>query len=200
MKISNQKQVWNNIAEEWHEFKIEKKGKHTLDFLKGKKGKILDLGSGSGRYLTKIIKGKMYLVDFSEKMINLAKSKAKKEKIDAEFVVADMTKLPFEDNFFDYAIASSSFHCIPKKDQLKSTKELFRVLKPNAQAEISVWNKQSKRFKNAPKEKFVGWRDKGKRYYYLFEEDEIYNLFKKAGFKTISKQESGIMIVFVVEK
>ena len=200
METLNQKQVWNNIAEEWHEFKTEKKGKHILDFLKGKKGKILDLGSGSGRYLTKIPNGKMYLVDFSEKMINLAKSKAKREKIDAEFAVAEMTRLPFENNFFDYAIASSSFHCIPKKDQLKSAKELFRVLKPKAQAEISVWNKQSKRFKNTSKEKLVGWRDKGKRYYYLFDVDEAHKLFEDVGFRIIKKEEPGIMICFVVEK
>lgn len=200
MKIPSQKKVWNAIAPEWHEFKTEKKAKHTLDFLKNKKGKILDLGSGSGRYLTKIPNGKMYLVDFSKEMINLAKDKAKKEKIKSEFAVAEMNKLPFEDNFFDFAIASSSFHCISKKNQLKSAKELFRVLKPKAQAEVSVWNKEDKRFKNSQKEKFIGWRDKGKRYYYLFEEDEIYNLFEKARFKIISKQEPGMMIVFVVEK
>ena len=144
----------------------------------------------------------MYLVDFSENMIKLAKQKAKKKKIDAEFFVSDISKekLPFEDNFFDFAIANAVFHCIPKKSQKKAVKELFRVLKPNAEAEIAVWNKDVKRFKNSEKEKFIRWRDKGIRYYYLFESKEIYALFEKAGFKIISKEEPQRNITFVVKK
>src|SRR3989344_3531213 len=103
----NQKSVWNNIAKEWHKFKTEK-NPEKIEFLKNATGKVLDLGSGSGRYLTKIKKGKMYLVDFSEEMIKLAKKKAKQKNIQAEFTVADLTKLPFEDNYFDYAISMSA--------------------------------------------------------------------------------------------
>jgi ubiquinone/menaquinone biosynthesis C-methylase UbiE len=74
----NQKQVWDNIAEEWYEFKITP-AEHVLDFLKDKKGNILDLGSGAGRHLISIKNGKMYLVDFSKKMIELAKKRQKKK-------------------------------------------------------------------------------------------------------------------------
>jgi ubiquinone/menaquinone biosynthesis C-methylase UbiE len=199
---NNQQQVWNAIAEEWHKFKVkdEKINKKTAEFLSKQKGNILDLGSGSGRYLQKIKNGKMYLVDFSKEMIKLAKKKAKKEKIPAEFFISSMTKLPFEDNFFNAAIANSSFHCLNKKEQIQAAKELFRVLKPKAKAEISVWNIESKRFKNAKKEKYIGWRDKGKRYYYLFNPKEIYDLFEKTGFKILEKQTPGIMISFIVEK
>jgi len=195
----NQKKVWDNIAQEWYEFKT-KPAEHTLKFLKNKKGNILDLGSGAARNLIKIKNGKMYLVDFSKEMIKLAKEKAKKNKIKAEFFVSELTNLPFHDNFFDYAIANDSFHCLNPKAQKKAIKELFRVLKPKAQAEIAVWNKQTKRFKNAPKEKYIRWLDKGKRYYYLFDEKEIHDLFKKAGFKIISKEEPHRKIIFVVEK
>ncbi len=200
MKSSNQKQVWNNIASEWHKFKTSP-AEHVEEFLKGKKGNILDLGSGAGRHLKKIPKGKMYLVDFSEKMIKLAKKQAKEKKIDAEFFVSDLTKLPFEDDYFDSAIAIAVLHCIKgEKNREKAVKELFRVLKPKAKADIAVWNKNSKKFRNSKKERFVKWRDKGARYYYLFDAEEIYNLFKKVGFKIISKEEPTRNIVFVVEK
>ena len=66
----NQKQVWNNIASEWHKFKTQPSEK-VLEFLKGKKGKILDFGSGSGRHLIKNSRIEFYLVDFSEEMIKL---------------------------------------------------------------------------------------------------------------------------------
>lgn len=196
----NQKQVWNNIAEEWYNFKTNP-AEHVLDFLKDKKGNVLDLGSGAGRHLTKIKNGKMYLVDFSRKMIELAKQRAKEKKIEAEFSVASLTKLPFEDNFFDSAIAIAVFHCIKgKANREKATKELFRVLKSGAKAEIAVWNKDSRRFKNSPKERIVKWRDRGGRYYYLFDAEEIYKLFKDAGFKIFSKEEPERSITFVVKK
>ena len=90
----NQKEVWDNIAEEWDKFK-QIPSEFSKDFLKKSAGNVLDLGSGSGRHLTKIKNGKMYLVDFSDKMIELAKKKAKKLKVQAEFNVANLTKLPF---------------------------------------------------------------------------------------------------------
>ncbi len=199
MKKTSQEQVWDNIAPEWHKFK-KNPGRGVEDFLKSKKGKILDLGSGSGRNLTKIKDTEIYLVDFSEKMLKLAEKKAKNQRIKIKTQQADITKLPFKDNFFDSAIAIASFHCLNKKQQKKAVKELLRVLKPKSEALIAVWNKESKRFKNSPKEKYVKWRDKGFRYYYLFEEKEIHGLFKKAGFKIKKKVESEINIVFVAKK
>ncbi len=229
----NQQEIWDNIAPEWHEFKT-KPAKHTIEFLKKASGNVLDLGSGSGRHLVNIKNGKMYLVDFSEEMLKLAKAKignfcitlitshkakignfcinsslgksqikakSKKEKINAEFIQANLWELPFKNNFFDYAICISSLHCIESaENRKKAIKELYRVLKPEALAEIGVWNKNSKRFKNLKgKEKYVSWRDKGKRYYYLYEEKEIHEQFKKAGFKIISTHNSEMMINFVAQ-
>jgi len=192
----NQKKVWDNIAPEWAEFKT-RPTEHTIEFLKNQTGKVLDLGSGAGRHLQKIKNGKMYLVDFSKEMIKHAKEK----NIDAEFFVSNLTKLPFEDDFFDSAICIAALHCIEgEKNREQVVKELFRVLKKNAKAEIGVWNKNSKRFKNAPKEKLVGWREKGKRYYYLYDEKEVHDLFKRIKFKIISTHNSEMMINFVVEK
>lgn len=196
----NQKKIWNKIAPEWHEFRT-RPSEYTLKFLKNKSGNILDFGSGSGRHLVKINKGKMWLVDFSKEMIKLAKEKAKKNKIKAEFFVSDLTKLPFKDNFFDSAIAIASLHCVEgKENREKAVKELFRVLKKGAEVDIAVWNKNSKKFKNSSKEKYVKWRNKGERYYYLFDEKEIHELFKKTGFNIKEKFESKKNIRFIVKK
>ena len=169
--------------------------------LKKCSGKILDLGSGSERHLTKIPRGKMYLVDFSEEMVKLAKQKAKKEKIPAKFIQAKLTNLPFEDNFFDFAICISALHCLKPKNHKKAVLELYRVMKLKSKSLIGVWNFHSKRFNQKQgKEKTIRWRDKGKRYYYLFEEKEIHDLFKKTGFKIISPHNSEMMINFIAEK
>jgi len=199
--ISNdQKQIWNSISKDWNKFK-QIPSQFSKDFLSKCMGNVLDLGSGSGRHLTKISEGKMYLVDFSNKMIKLAKKKAKKLRIDAEFKVADLTKLPFENNFFNYAICISALHCLQPKYHKKAIKELYRVMKPKSKALIGVWNFNSKRFNQKKgKEKLVGWTDKGKRYYYLFTEEEIHTLFKKTGFKILSSHNSEMMINFIIEK
>ncbi len=198
--MTTQKQLWDKIAPEWHTYK-EIPSQLSESFLSKQKGTILDLGSGSGRHLTKIKDGEMVLVDFSKEMLNLAESKAKKKKIKAQFHVADMAKLPFEDNLFDGAISISAIHCTPKTQHKKIVKELYRVLKPKAKALIGVWNQKSKRFKGTKdKEKYIGWTDKGKRYYYLFTEPEVHKLFKDAGFKILSSHNSEMMINFIVQK
>ncbi len=195
----NQQQVWNSIAPEWYEYKTHP-SKEVENFLKNKKGKILDLGSGAGRHLIKT-KGKLYLVDFSEEMIKLAKKKAKKENINAEFSVADATKLPFEDNFFDSAICTHVLYCIKSsKAREKAIKELYRIMKLNSEILISVWDKNSKRFNKNSKEIYIKWTDKGERFYYLFDEKEINDLFKKVGFKIIKKIDSKVNITFIAKK
>jgi ubiquinone/menaquinone biosynthesis C-methylase UbiE len=196
-----QKKVWNKIAPDWHKLKV-KPEERVLDFLKNQKGNIVDFGSGSGRNLINLkTKGKMYLVDFSKEMINFAKERAKENKVDAEFFVASLTKTKFEDSFFDAGIFIAALHCIPhpaRRD--KAVKELFRILKPGAEVFVSVWNKDSSWFRNKPKEKYIAWKDKGDRYYYLYDADEVYELFKKWGFEIRKKFNPERNIMFIARK
>lgn len=203
-KVKDQKQLWNAIAQEWNTFK-EVPSELSKNFLKQCNGNVIDLGSGSGRHLMKINCGKMCLVDFSENMLELAKKKAKKLKIYAEYIVCDFgkEKLPFKDKTFSCGLSISALHCLPPKEHKYAIKELYRVLKPKAKVLIGVWDYNSKRFKRkrkVGKEQLIGWTDKGKRYYYLFEEKEIQDLFKKAGFKILLKYNSEMMINFIAEK
>ncbi len=198
--MDNQKKLWNNIAKEWSKFR-----KQPIliikEFLEKSNGKILDLGCGSGRHLIKSKNKKYYCLDFSENMLKLAEKKAILQKIKALFFKSDLSKLPFENNFFDYAIYIDSLHCIKSKNKRKnSLKELHRVLKNNSKAIISVWNKNSKRFRNSEKEKYISWRDKGKRYHYLFEEKELENLLKKYKFKINKNLTDNKRICFIVKK
>ena len=199
----NQKQTWNKIAPEWHEFKTTPSIAAT-EFINNSKGKILDFGSGSGRNLLKLKKSKkheLYLVDFSDEMLKLAKKRAKKLGFKINTKTSKLEKTDFPDNFFDAAICTAAIHCIEtEKNREKALKELFRILKPKAQADIEVWNKDSKRFKGKPKEKFISWRDKGLRYYYLYEEKEFKDILEKVGFKIIKKIPHKANIIFIVEK
>ncbi len=200
----SQESVWNSIAPEWHGFKTSP-SQHVIEFLENKSGNILDHGSGSGRHLIafpKNFKGKIFLVDFSSEMIKFAKKRAKESKIkEIQFDVSDLSKLPYEDNFFDSVFSIAAIHCIKPEFHDKVVSEIYRILKPKSEALIEVWNKESNRFKKHPsKEKNVGWRDKGKRFYYLFDEKEIFNLFEKHNLKIIKKLDHGVNISFIVKK
>ncbi|PIN90026.1 hypothetical protein COU57_04915 [Candidatus Pacearchaeota archaeon CG10_big_fil_rev_8_21_14_0_10_32_14] len=203
----SQVEVWNSIAPEWHGFKVHP-SQHVKQFLedfKGKEFKILDHGSGSGRHildLPKKFESELYFVDFSSEMIKLAKKRAKESKLkNINFDVADIASLPYEDNFFDALFSIASIHCQKKELQEKTVQEIYRILKPGGKALIEVWNKHSNRFeKHKGQEKMVRWRDKGKRYYYLFEENEIHSIFEKNNLKIIKKLEHGVNISFIVEK
>lgn len=196
-----QETVWDTIAEKWHEYRNEPSD-YVKNFLKDKEGRILDLCCGSGRNFSQI-KGQIYGVDFSAKMLEIAEKNANKLKPPCILIKSQTSKLPFEDNFFDCAIFIAGLHCIKgKKKRECSLKELFRVLKKGKQAIISVWSSNQKRVKGKKGDIFVPWTVEGKkykRYYYLYEKDELEKELKKAGFH-ISEIKEEKRIIAIVEK
>jgi ubiquinone/menaquinone biosynthesis C-methylase UbiE len=202
-KQESQEKVWDKIAEEWHEFKTSPSQAAT-EFINKSKGKILDFGSGSGRNLLELKPSKnreFYLVDFSQEMLNRAKERAKKLKLKITTKKSILEKTDFPDNYFDAAICAAAIHCIETSEKRKKAiKELYRILKPGAKADLEVWNKDSERFKKKPKEKFIAWTDKGLRYYYLYEEKEFKKILEKTGFKIIKKIPHKANLIFIVEK
>jgi len=203
MEQELQEKVWDRIAEEWHEFKNTPSVSAT-EFINDSEGKILDFGSGSGRNLLNLKKSKkrdLYLVDFSKEMIKRAEQRADELGIEIKTKISKLEKVDFPNNFFDSAICVAAIHCIETSEKRENSfRELYRILKPGAKAEIEVWDKNSERYKKAPKEKSIAWRDKGKRYYYLYEEDELKKLLEKIGFKFIKKIFHNANLIFVVEK
>ncbi len=191
-----QREVWNAIAEPWNKYR-QRKEKELKNFLKGKKGVILDLGCGSGRNFQK---GKKFIgIDFSINMIKLAKKAAKEKKSYVELCVADVSLMPFKKSSFDSAIYYATLHCLQKKEREKSLKELSRVLKPKGTAIITVWNKDQPRF--TKKEDYIPWKHSGKtymRYYYLYSKGELKKELKKMGFKieNISGSENKVFNLF----
>ncbi len=203
MEYENQEAVWDRIAEEWHEFK-QNPSESATEFLNNSKGKVLDFGSGSGRNILKLNPSKereLYLLDFSQEMLDKAEQRAKDLGLEIKTIKSPLEKTPCEDDFFDSSICVAALHCVETPESRgAAVEELFRILKPGAEAEIEVWNKDSERFKNAPKEKFVSWRDKGERFYYLYTKDEIFELFKSKGFEIKEELEHRVNIVFIVKK
>ncbi len=64
-------------------------------------------------------------IDFSERMLMIAKSKHP----DIRFMQGDVTNLPYEDNFFDFVIMGFGLRNILNAE--KAVEEVYRILKPN---------------------------------------------------------------------
>jgi ubiquinone/menaquinone biosynthesis C-methylase UbiE len=99
---------------------------------------FLDLGCGTGwavRHVADLLagKGKFIGVDISKGMIEKAKSNATGIP-NVEFYEASAENLPFDNDYFDTAICSNSFHHYLHPEE--ALKEVKRVLRPNGRIHI----------------------------------------------------------------
>ncbi len=147
---------------------------------------VYDVGCGPGRNIREGMIG----VDNCENFIKICKSKNK------NVVMGNMTELPLETGSGVGMICIAAFHHLNNpSDRLKALMEFKRVLKVGSRIMISVWSiNQSHAGKGNRKLTFqygdniVPWNHKGtiyNRYYYIFEINEIKELFEKNGLKLI---------------
>ena len=89
---------------------------------------LLEIGVGTGKnfdfYPTN---AKITAIDFSEKMLEIAKSKAEKRSLDVDLTLMDVEMLEYADNCFDTVVASFVFCSVPHPR--RGLRELFRVCK-----------------------------------------------------------------------
>ena len=200
MKKMSQKQVWNEIALDWKDFR-QKPRKEVEDFIVSCEGNLLDLGCGSGRHFVEKSGLKIYGTDFSEKMIAFAEKNVEKAKLHIELKKMEKEEIPFDSDFFDSVICIAVLHCVETKEKRKKLlQEIKRVLKPSGKALIQVWSKNHKRLKNKGKEVFVPWSVDGKkfeRYYYVYDLGELKKEIKETGLRIISCSEQDNICVLV---
>ena len=176
----NQNKVWDEIADSWTHYR-HKPFYDVEVFAKNIKGKkILDIGCGNCRNLIPFKDNELYGIDFSKKMIKNAKKFCKNNKLKVNLLVADATKIPFEDNYFDIVICISVLHHLNPQDVKKVLKEIYRILKKDGKGLISVW------LKEGHGERYLPWHKKGKivmRFYYFYSREEIEELIEESGFE-----------------
>ena len=201
MEKINQEEVWNSIAESWNNFR--QKPSEDLKDLKWEKGNLLDIGCGNCRNLLPFKNLRLYGMDLSEEMIKQAEKFCKRNNLKVSLKMADMRKIPFKDDYFDYCLCMASLHHLNKEDGKKALKEIYNILKKDGQCVISVWNRYPK-FIFRRKEIYIPWRRKNKvyhRYYYLYNYFELKKLLLKNNFKIV---KSGKIfdknITFLIQK
>jgi SAM-dependent methyltransferase len=92
-----------------------------------KKGKILDIGAGTGAfgYIFKELGYEVVIVDIAPRMVEMCK------KNNLEGIVCDIAEdgIPFPDNSFDLVIAAQFLHGLHRDNRLKLYQESKRVSK-----------------------------------------------------------------------
>ncbi len=129
---------------------------------------VLELGPGPGYFslpvAKKIIKGKLYLADIQQEMLDYAKKRLKKKNINnVEYYLCDGETFDLHSDYFDVIYMVTVLGEVENKESY--IKEFYRMLKPNGIVSIS---------------ELMGDPDK-------MSIDEIKELFEKHGFKLYNK-------------
>jgi ubiquinone/menaquinone biosynthesis C-methylase UbiE len=184
--------AFDAIAPAWYNLRHYTIFKTELEALAARwqKGRLLNLGCGHGADFLPF-KGGFELdgVDYSAGMLKLAERFSKKHGFEVRLTQADMRRLSYADSSFDFAISIAAFHHLKgHAEQLKAFAELKRVLKPGAEAFVTVWNRRQPRFWFKPREVLVPFNvsaETVERYYYLFTFSEVERLARRAGFEVL---------------
>ena len=110
--------------------------------------KVLDLCTGTGTNAVNIAKRDNSVsikgVDISKDMLVIAKSKAKKEKLNnIKFYEMDATNMRFKDKCFDKILLSLVLHETDEDLAAKMIKEAIRVLKDDGIIIVTEWERSS---------------------------------------------------------
>jgi|GEM_PF-1312296 ubiquinone/menaquinone biosynthesis C-methylase UbiE len=94
------------------------------------KGKLLDISCGVGTLINILYKRgyECYATTLVDESLKMLKEKFASTNI--SFYKAEITNLPFEDNFFDYVFATEILEHLLTDDLILGLKEVKRILKP----------------------------------------------------------------------
>lgn len=104
---------------------------------------VLDLGCGTAT-LSILAKqqnrgARVAAVDIDPKILDIARRKADREKVDIEFHEASVAELPFPDASFDRVLSCLVFHHLARDKKHATLEQSFRVLKPGGEIHIADW-------------------------------------------------------------
>lgn len=178
------KDVYNSISNEFSDTRYRpwtcvEKFISSLDH-----GSLIgDIGCGNGKNMNTRNDCSYAGCDFSEGLVSICKTKGLNVKY------GDILSLPYDDNSFDHTMSIAVIHHLSTiEKRKKAIEELIRVTKDGGKIFILVWaleqEKDSKR-KFQEQENYVDWKDKkgnvlGKRYYYVFKDQELKGLIPES--------------------
>ena len=150
--------------------------------IKVSNGKVLDLGCGAGEPFAKFFIDRNFEVtgvDFSEKMLELAKKYVPKMNT----ILSDITEINFPSESFDIITSIYSLFHLTNENQLKILKNTYKWLKKDS---FMLFTYATKEYTG--KMEFEGYKEfMGKKLFYAHKTpDFLKNFLKNIGFNIIS--------------
>ena len=196
---TNVKDIYELIA---HHFKVTRvftwSWIDTFVHSINKNSLIYDIGCGNGRNMG--YKDYNFIgIDNCENFINICREK--KYKV----ILSNMMNIELPDNSGDAIISIASFHHLSThENRIKALQEMKRLIKPNGEILISVWSINQPDKTKVKFDKYgdtiVKWNKKYDRYYYIFQIDEILQLFKLANLHVIQHKYDCGNEIFILTK
>ena len=140
---------------------------------------IGDIGCGNGKNMLYRKDCTNLGCDFSNELVKICQKK------NLNVLCGDILNIPFKDETFNHTICIAVIHHLSTEEKRKKAiQELERVTKKDGTILILVWaleQEKDSRRKFNKQDNFVDWKDKrqnllGKRYYYVFKENELESL------------------------
>jgi SAM-dependent methyltransferase len=112
---------------------IRKRLTHDTYEVKKKVKSVLDLGCGNGRHAVYFAREglKASGIDVSKQAVEWAIAWARRENLEVDFRVGDISQLPYADSSFDAAVSHGVLDHVPSELAKAAVKEVRRVLTPS---------------------------------------------------------------------
>jgi len=192
MMTDSNREVWNGVAPGWYHRRHWSRFGAELTGLaaRWRGGRVLNLGCAHGAdFIPFAGKFELHGADISRIMLQNGQEYAAKHRLTAELTLADAAALPFREASFDGAVAVAVYHHLRgAAARSRGFAELYRVLRPGAEAFLTVWNRRQRRFGWYRREAVVPWRRDGRtlgRYHYLYSYRELKQALVSAGLEVI---------------
>jgi ubiquinone/menaquinone biosynthesis C-methylase UbiE len=198
LEETNVRQVYQKIANHFNHSRGESKWDWIESFLDQyqEPNTVCDIGCGSGRNM----RSNCFGIDNCANFIKICQEKGLKVKL------SEMINIELPDESYNAIICIAVFHHLDSEDKrIKALLEMKRILKAGGRILLSVWSKnQPENTKRIFEygDNLVPWNNHGKiyqRYYYIFEIDEIKNLFIKVGLTLLNHTWEYGNEVFILE-
>lgn len=160
---------------------------------------IYDIGCGNGRNMIPIKNHTFIGVDNCEKFVEIC---LKNKKL---AICCEMTNINLPENSADAIICIAAFHHLScNESRINALNEMKRLLKKQGGLILlSVWSfnqpKKTRVTFNTYGHNFVKWNHNHIRYYYIFQIDEIKNLFDKCELKIVNHKYDCGNEIFILQ-
>jgi ubiquinone/menaquinone biosynthesis C-methylase UbiE len=208
--IKKSEDTWNAIAKSFDSTR-SKPWTESIDFIENLSmdSLVVDVGCGNGRHLIPCADRckKVIGFDVSKELLIIVQKKICKKKLNnVDLIHSDAVNIPLKKNSVDAVLFIATLHNISERyRRIQSLREIYRILKPDGKAIISVWSRWQDRFrhqflkkcftgsrKNEFGDTYIHWRQHGlniPRFYHLYSKREFLSDLYKADLEIIKFRE-----------